>query len=66
MRIIRNEKQKDNLAKYSFDISKIIFAIVVISPFAKPESFDFMIVVGGFIVCLIFLIFGNLLDIKEV
>ena len=66
MHIIRNEKQKDNLAKYSYDLSKIIFAVVVISPFAKPESFDFLFVLGGFIVGFIFLIIGNILDIKEV
>jgi len=36
MRIIRTEKQKDNFAKYLYDISKIIIAVMVIGPIAKP------------------------------
>ena len=40
MRIIRTEKQKDNFAKYLYDISKISFAVAVIGPIAKPEVTD--------------------------
>jgi len=30
------------------DVAKIIFAIMVIGPLAKPESFHFFIFTGGF------------------
>ena len=66
MPLIKTEKQKDNLAKFSYDIAKIILAITVISPIAKPEVFHFSLFVGGFIVTLIFFIVGYILDSKEV
>jgi len=47
MRIIRTEKQKDNFAKYLYDISKIIIAVMVIGPIAKPESFNIIIFATG-------------------
>jgi len=44
---IKTEKQKDNLAKFSYDIAKIILAITVISPIAKPETFHLSLFIGG-------------------
>jgi len=41
MIFIRTEKQKDSIAKFSYDTAKIILAITVISPIAKPEIFHF-------------------------
>ena len=38
MRIIRTEKQKDNLAKAFWDMGKVIFTVLVISPFANPAA----------------------------
>jgi len=66
MRLIKTEKQKDNLAKFSYDTAKIIMAITVISPIAKPESFHIFLFVGGFLVTILFFILGCLLDTKEV
>jgi hypothetical protein len=40
MKIIRTEKQRENLAKYFWDMSKVAFAVLVAGPFAKPESFS--------------------------
>ena len=62
----KNIKQKDNLAKFSYDTAKIILAITVISPIAKPETFNFALFVGGFIVTILFFALGCLLDTKEV
>jgi hypothetical protein len=66
MRFIRTEKQKDNLAKFSYDTAKIILAITVISPIAKPASFHFGLFAGGFIVTILFFLLGCLLDTVEV
>ena len=66
MGFIRTEKQKDNLAKFSYDTDKIILAITVISPIAKPETFNFDLFVGGFIVTILFFALGSLLHTKEV
>jgi len=66
MRFMKTEKQKDNLAKFSYDTAKIILAITVISPIAKPETFHFVLFIGGFIVTILFFALGCLLDTKEV
>ena len=66
MPLIKTEKQKDNLAKFSYDIAKIILAITVISPIAKPETFHFSLFIGGFVVTMLFFMFAYTLDAKEV
>ena len=63
---IKNEKQKDNLAKFSYDIAKIIIAIAIISPMVKLGTINLFLFIGFLVVSLLFLIFGNLLDKKEV
>ena len=37
MRILHNEKQKDNVAKFFWDAAKIALAALVLGPIAKPE-----------------------------
>ena len=66
MTLIRTEKQKDNLAKFSYDTAKIILAITVISPIAKPETFHLSLFVGGFIVTMLLFVLGFMLDAREV
>jgi hypothetical protein len=66
MLLIKTEKQKDNLAKFSYDIAKIILAITVISPIAKPETFHLSLFIGGFIVTMLFFVLAYTLDAKEV
>ncbi|MBI4645756.1 MAG: hypothetical protein HY738_03925 [Bacteroidia bacterium] len=66
MRIIKTEKQKDNLTKYLYDISKIIIAVMVIGPIAKPESFNIFAFVIGVVVSIIFFLLGQTLDKKEI
>jgi len=66
MRLIRTEKQKDNIAKFCYDTAKIILAITVISPIAKPEAFNLSLFFGGFAVTILLFALGSLLDSKEV
>lgn len=66
MPFIKSEKQKDNLARFSYDVAKIILAIIVIGPFVKIEGFNLYRVIGGFVVATLFFVFGFLLDAKEV
>lgn len=66
MPLIKTEKQKDNLAKFSYDVAKIVLAITVISPIAKPETFHFSLFVGGFVVTILLFVFAYTLDAKEV
>ncbi len=66
MPFIKTEKQKDNLAKFSYDVAKIILAILVIGPLAKPEGFKIFIFAAGYFVALLFFVLGFLLDAKEV
>ena|GEM_PF-1106387 len=66
MPLIKTEKQKDNLAKFSYDIAKIILAVTVIGPIAKPETFHFALFTDGFMVTVIFFVCGYMLDANEI
>ena len=66
MKIIKSEKQQDNLVKLIYDIGKIILAIIVISPVAKPGSFNTSFFVTGLICSILFFLFAYSLDGKEV
>jgi len=57
-----SSKQRENLAKYSYDISKIIAAILVIGPLTRPEqvtTFSFILAAAGSVA---FVVLGLLLD----
>ena len=66
MAIIRTEKQKDNLAKFSYDTAKIILAILIIGPIARPEAFEPHLFVGGVLVDIVLILLGFRLDAREV
>ena len=66
MRLIRTKEQKDNLAKYCWDVSKITIAALVIAPLAKPETVDLRAVILGIFVGVLFAVFGYILDGMEV
>ena len=61
-----NLKQKNNLARFSYDIGKIVLAITVVTPLAKSEAFHFLSTTLGLLagVCVVF--FGYFLDSLEV
>ena len=66
VRIIRTKEQKDNLAKYCWDFSKIMVTALAIAPLAKPETIDLRTVVIGSIIGVLFALFGYMLDGMEV
>jgi hypothetical protein len=66
MRWIRTKEQKDNLAKYCWDISKIAVAALGIAPLAKPETVDLRAIAYGLLIGVLFGLFGYILDGKEV
>jgi hypothetical protein len=66
MRIIRTDKQKDNLAKYAWDLSKIAVTALAIAPFAKPEAVDLRVVGVGLLSGILLILFGYLLDGMEI
>lgn len=65
MALVKNKKQKDNLSKFSYDVAKIVLAVSVIGPLAKPEQFNLSIATGGLLITCLFLLLGYMLDAKE-
>lgn len=61
-----NEKQKNNLAKFFYDIAKIDFAALVVAQFANSNNLKYWILIIGIIATIVPLIVGFLLDKKEV
>ncbi|HEV8717176.1 MAG TPA: DUF6722 family protein [Candidatus Binatia bacterium] len=66
MRILRNEKQKDNLAKFFWDDAKIALAALVIGPVTKPEVVQLWVIGIGVLATLAFALLGYLFDGMEV
>lgn len=66
MRILRNEKQKDNLAKFFWDDAKIALAALVIGPVTKPEVVQLWVIGIGVLATLAFALLGCLFDGMEV
>jgi hypothetical protein len=66
MKIIRTEKQRENLAKYFWDVSKVAFAVFVVGPFAKPESLSMAGLLVGITIGFVLAVLGYLLDGMEV
>lgn len=59
-----NKKQVDNLAKYNYDISKLVMGVAVIGNLIS-DQFSSKALWIGLGVAVIFLIFGNILDRLE-
>jgi len=57
-----NPKQRENLAKYCYDISKIVVALLVLGPLTRPE----LVTAAGFlwsvVTAIAFLLVGLTLD----
>ncbi|SFV88070.1 hypothetical protein MNB_SUP05-SYMBIONT-5-1270 [hydrothermal vent metagenome] len=66
MYFFTNNNQKDNIAKYCFDVSKIILAILVITPIVKDGLENTYLAFEGITLVLFFFFAGYLLDGKEV
>lgn len=66
MKILRTEKQKDNLAKFFWDMSKVTFTLLVVGPFARPESFNSAGLLFGIVIGFVLALLGHFLDGREV
>lgn len=66
MRLIRTKEQKDNLAKYCWDLSKITIAALGIAPLAKLETAEAHSLLLGLFARIIFAVFGYIFDGMEV
>jgi len=66
VQVIQTEKQKDNLSKYCWDLSKIIIAVLVITPLARPEAAQALGMSIGIAVGVAFAAAGYVLDGMEV
>ena len=66
MQIIRTEKQKDNLAKFFWDMAKVAFTLLVIGPFATPGSVSSGGLLRGVVVGFLLAFIGYFLDGREV
>ena len=66
MRILRTEKQKDNLAKFFWDDAKIALAALVLGPITKPDVAELWVVGLGVLAAVAFAVVGYLFDGMEV
>ncbi|MFQ5853903.1 MAG: hypothetical protein ACE5JU_25365 [Candidatus Binatia bacterium] len=66
MRILRTDKQKDSLAKFFWDMSKVTFTLLVIGPFATADSFSLPGLLAGIAVGFTLVFVGHFLDGREV
>jgi hypothetical protein len=66
VKILRTEKQKDNLAKFFWDDAKIALAALVIGPITKPETAQAWVLGAGVLATLAFAVLGYLFDGMEI
>ena len=65
MPLIRTEKQKDNLAKFLYDLCKIVLAVAVLGPAVSLSIFSYAAMLGGLAVAGAAFVFAYYLDGKE-
>ena len=65
MKVFKNINQKNNIAKYCFDVSKILLAIIVIAPLVGKEAKNVYLTIGGAFLTFMFFFIGYLLDGQE-
>ena len=51
------DKHRDDLSKYCYDMSKIYVVILVLNPFFE-ENIHISIILMGFLISVLFIIFG--------
>jgi hypothetical protein len=66
MRIIWTEKQKDNMAKFFWDMSKVAFTLLVVSRVVAVEGFSLPGLIVGIAVGFLLALLGHFLDGREV
>ena len=66
MKLLRTEKQKDNLAKFFWDMSKVAFTLLVVSRLVAAEGFSLPGLVAGIAVGFVLALLGHFFDGREV
>ena len=59
-----NKTQRENLAKYSYDISKLLFAAFVLANIMSDKFYIYLVIIGIF-GTMFFIILGYILNQKE-
>lgn len=57
-----NKKQRENLAKFVYDIDKLIFAFLIIGSIISPTGFKSGIFAGGVVSFIVLMISALILD----
>ena|SRR2546426_1034317 len=66
MPLIRTQKQRDNLARFLYDMAKIVLASAVIAPVLNLSIFSYMTMLAGLVVAVASFCTAFYLDGKEV
>ena len=66
MDLIRKDKQKDNLAKFCWDMAKITLGAMVVAPIAKPEPLAVWVIAAGVAATAAFGVLAYLIDGMEI
>lgn len=66
MRLVRTEKQKDNAAKFVWDMAKVAMTLFVIGPFANSERVGVPRLVVGLGLALVLVGAAYMIDGKNV
>lgn len=66
MRIIRTEKQKDGLARFFWDLSKLTSGLLVIAPFTDTRAMSAVGMLAATTVTTVLLVSAYTLDGREV
>ncbi len=66
MRIVRTEKQKDNLAKFFWDMAKVVLTLLFVTPIAQTGGLTLHQSVVGLVATSLLGLAGWLLDGREI
>ena len=66
MRILQTEKQRENLAKFFWDMAKVAFTFFVIAPFAQPQTYGLVRAIAGVVAGFTLMVIGYILDSRKV
>jgi hypothetical protein len=66
MRIIRSDKQKDNLAKFFWDMAKVVLTLLFVTPLAQTGGLTFQQSALGLSATFLLGLAGWLIDGQEI
>ena len=66
MRIVRTDKQKDNLAKFFWDMAKVVLTLVLVTPLVQTGELTFLQSAVGLAATFLLGLAGWLIDGQEI